>query len=356
MNQPIMAVENLNSSIQGSGERALSERDLELIHALQIAPRIPWAAAGEILGAHPAALSKRWTALQGRGAAWIAVELTTAARDQLLSFTQLGCLPESQAAITVELQALRHVISLDMLSQRHDLGLTLVASGMDEMANEIFEQLTAIEGVRSLESNFCVHMHRSAREWTLRTLDRQQVAAFKALDQEQTATDPSIVIRQEHRPVIEQLQRDPRSSVADIARTAGLSQTTARRQLARVLHSDVLSLRCDMAQPLSGYPVTAQWFTRLPAAQHHAAASALASMPNIRMVASTTGQANLMVAMWLRSVNDVLDAERVLGQKVPGLEVLHNSLLVRPSKRLGWLLQDDGRATGEYVPPPFALH
>lgn len=335
---------------------SLTERDLELIHALQLAPRVPWASAGEILGAHPTALSKRWSELQQRGVAWIAVETTTAARDQLLCFTHLGCRPDAQSQITRRLQTWPHTISIDMLSQNHDLGLTLVASGMDEVSNVIFEELASLEGVRSLESNFCVKMHRSARAWTLRALDREQVAAFKALNNEQTAVDPSIVIRHEHRLVIEQLQRNPRCSVAEIARATGLSVTTARRQLARVLHSDVLTLRCDMAQSLSGYPVTAQWFARLPASEHDASAAALAQMPNIRMIATTTGHANFMIAMWLRSVDDVLAAERSITVAVPNIEVLRSALLVRPSKRLGWLLQPDGRATGEYVPPPFAVH
>ncbi len=53
----------------------LSEEDLALIHALQIAPRLSWADAAEILGVHATTLAARWERLRSGGAAWITAHL-----------------------------------------------------------------------------------------------------------------------------------------------------------------------------------------------------------------------------------------------------------------------------------------
>lgn len=43
--------------------------------------------------------------------------------------------------------------------------------------------------------------------------------------------------------------------------------------------------------------------------------------------------------------------EQTLGQRLPELQVLESILHLRPVKRMGWLLTDDGRCTGEVVVP-----
>ena len=48
----------------------ISEEDLALVHALQIAPRVAWNDAARILDTHPATLAARWERLRERGVAW----------------------------------------------------------------------------------------------------------------------------------------------------------------------------------------------------------------------------------------------------------------------------------------------
>ncbi|MGA7205706.1 MAG: AsnC family protein, partial [Specibacter sp.] len=53
----------------------LSEEDLALIHALQIAPRAGWVDLGAVLGVHPSNAAARWERLVASGAAWITAHL-----------------------------------------------------------------------------------------------------------------------------------------------------------------------------------------------------------------------------------------------------------------------------------------
>lgn len=231
----------------------------------------------------------------------------------------------------------------------------LTGKSMSNVVNGTFNEITQLPGVTALHSNFSVQMHFTARDWHLSALGRSQIAALRELDGQQTHTDPGIAIREEHRPILSLLQQNGRCTAADVARVTGLSPTSARRQLSRVLHSDIITLRCDMAQALSGFPITAQWYARLPASQHAEAARALSTLPNMRMVCTTTGQANLLITMWLASVNDILDAQRSIETAATGIELLESALLISPSKRMGWLLRPDSTTTGRQVAPPLPL-
>ncbi|WP_338698562.1 AsnC family protein [Streptomyces sp. Q6] len=54
-------------------ESAVSEADLTLIHALQIAPRASWAQLAATLGPSAETLARRWSRLTARGHAWAGV-------------------------------------------------------------------------------------------------------------------------------------------------------------------------------------------------------------------------------------------------------------------------------------------
>jgi DNA-binding Lrp family transcriptional regulator len=244
------------------------------------------------------------------------------------------------------------VMSLDVLSRNHDLVLTIMDTSLAHLVESVYPQLTELDGVTGLSSMVSVAMHSPASNWRLQSLDRRQVEAAQAIHREQVRRDLHVQLGPEHGPVIELLQRDGRCSAAEVARVTGTSPATARRRLSRVLASDAVSLRCDMAQPASGFPVTVQWFTRLPMSEHPAAAKALAGGLNMRMIVSTTGRANFLLTMWLPSVNDLFTAERNIERLAPGIEILETSLLLGSRKRLGWIIRADGTADGRVVVPP----
>lgn len=336
--------------------QTLSEKDLALVNALQIAPRVPWAQAGEILDANPTVLAQRWERLRAQGLAWVTAQHTGRAPDQMLCFSELACAPASRTPILERLLGVPQVVSVDVFSHRQAFALTLVESSMANLVGRVFEPLLALEGVTDLESMVSLGMHVSAHSWRLTQLDRRQVEALRTVDRSQRPGGSSAPLGPDYAPVVTLLQRDGRASAAEVARALGVSHATARRRLARVLASDAVSLRCDMAQAASGFPLTVQWFARLPAAEHAAAAQRLAAQNSrLRLVASATGPRNFLVAMWLRSVNDLLAAEKTLTSTVPGLEISESAIMMRPYKRLGWEIRADSSTTGRLVPPPLLV-
>ena len=69
----------------------ISEEDLQLINALQIAPRISWSDAAGILGVHATTLAARWERLKASGAAWSTAHLMGDPKQMCLALVDVDC-------------------------------------------------------------------------------------------------------------------------------------------------------------------------------------------------------------------------------------------------------------------------
>lgn len=344
-------------SSNGQSKAELSDQDLGLISLLQWAPRITWGEAAEILDAHPTTLAGRWEKLRSSGAAWITAQVNLNDSKNLLSFQEVSCGAQQWERVVKELVAMPEVLSVDAFGREPDLGLTVVSRDLQSLSRIIEEKISRARGVVKIHNMISTKLHRAGDEWRLNRLSDEQRRAAQAWVAAERESLPvsSTPLSEDHRPVIEALMLDGRASAAEIARTTGLHPATARRYLHKVLASQLLSIRCDLIQRFSGMPITAQWFARLNANQHEAAAEALARDPRTRVVTSITGRANLMVIMWLRSVGEILEAERAIQSMVPGMEIQETVVSLRPIKRMGWVLSTEDHAGKRFISPRLHL-
>ncbi len=150
-------------------------------------------------------------------------------------------------------------------------------------------------------------------------------------------------------PLIEALAVDGRLTASELARRTDRNAATVRRQLPRLLASGLLTFRCEVSQLHVGRPVSCNWLARVPVDEHARTVQALATLPELRLCVSTTGETNVMLTAWTRSLTDLLALERFVGERLPWLAIMDSSVTLRVAKRMGWLLDDEGRRTGEVV-------
>lgn len=112
----------------------------------------------------------------------------------------------------------------------------------------------------------------------------------------------------------------------------------------------MLSFRCDVAQVPAQRPISSTWLVRVAPAHQKQTIEALAKLPELRLCASITGGANIAFTAWLRSLHDLIVLERLIGERMPWLAVIDSWVNLRTPKRMGWILDEQGRATGQ-VPP-----
>lgn len=145
------------------------------------------------------------------------------------------------------------------------------------------------------------------------------------------------------------LQNDGRATSAQIAEATGSHPTTAMRHLRLAVETGLVHLRCELAQEFSGYPVACQWYVRVAPDQLQSAVEYLRGFRTLRLCASTTGDTNLTFLLWLRSPEAVLGVESGLQSAASSVQVVESDVGVRTHKRMGWLLREDSRATGQVV-------
>ena len=319
----------------------LSEEDLALIHALQIAPRVSWTDAAEVLGVHPTSLAARWERLNGQGAAWVTGHLVGDPKQMSLAFIEVDCKMERRAQVVAALAAVPEIVTVEEAASNRDLVLTVITESLQNLSGEVIPAIAAIDGVTKSQTSLCTRLHSGGYAWRLNVLDRHQQQQLAALNHNHPAPGP---LPASHKALLPLLAANGRATAAQMARVLGRTPATVQRQLNRVLGSGVLSFRCEMAQRHSGFPVSCQWFARIPAGSHQSAAAALARVPNVRLCASTTGRTNFLVFMWLRSVAEVMDMELVLQQSIPGIELVESAVILATAKRVGWMLNPDSTA------------
>jgi DNA-binding Lrp family transcriptional regulator len=328
----------------------LDEKDLRLLHGLQIAPRIPWTEAARILGTTATSEAARWAGLRDRGLAWITAHPGGTYRRVTLALVEVDCLPGARRAVVDAVCADPRAVTVEESTRGRDLLLTVITEDLAALTEYVLDDLEALPGVARQRTYVATAVHRHGSHWRLDALNSVEEAAFETVARRETAAVPTTPPRDAW-PLIEALATDGRSSAADLARATGRNPATTRRQLARLLTSDLLSFRCELASEVSSWTVSSTWTAHVEPADHRKTVRALATMPELRMCISTTGDANLAMTFWTRSPHDMLRIERTLGEHLPWLRLRDNAINLRTPKRMGWLLDSSGRSTGRVVPP-----
>jgi hypothetical protein len=78
----------------------------------------------------------------------------------------------------------------------------------------------------------------------------------------------------------------------------------------------------------------------------------LGRMEEVRLVVTAVGEYNVIMAVWLRTLQDVNRLEAVIESRLPGVTIADRSVVLRTVKHLGHILDERGQATGETVPMP----
>lgn len=327
---------------------AFDELDLQLLHGLQIAPRVPWAQAARILGTTPATLVARWGRMRREGLAWIVAHPSGLVGDVTTAFVEVDCEPgrrhESVAALVQD----RRAMSVEETAHGRDLQMTVMTPDLRTLSRFLLDDLPALPGVRDVRASLALQLHRQGRDWRLQALEPRQVAAFESSAAQAVGGG---ALPRDPRPILTALEQDGRGSAAEIARIIGRDPSTVRRQLAQVLASGTLSFRCEIAQDPALWELHCTWLARVPEAEKARTVAALSTLPELRLLASISGESNLLVSAWTRSPADLMRVERLICDRLPWLTLSESIIVLRTAKRMGWLVDERGRATGEVVIP-----
>lgn len=326
----------------------LDELDRGVVHVLQIHPRAPWTLVGEVLGVNPVTAARRWHRLEEAGLAWVtAYPRLSNSRIVVTGVVEIDTEPGVAEDVAMAFAQDPSVANIKLTAGGRDLVTAVQARSLDELGRLSTQLFQRTPGVRATRTHVSTGVPTEGSRWRLRSLDEAQSARVEA------AAPPAVLPANATESrwddldtrLLELLGTDGRMSLRDLSTATDTSLTTVRRRLQSLLAAR-LSLRCDLARPLSGWPLSAVYFASVPGQYVEETSQVLSGVREVRSCAITTGPHNLVIDVWLRDLHDVHAFEAHLSRRLPRLTISDRSVVLRTVKHMGRLLDRDGRCVG----------
>ncbi|MER5634023.1 Lrp/AsnC family transcriptional regulator [Streptomyces nitrosporeus] len=322
----------------------LDELDYLLITALQTSPRAEWAQIGKALGVDASTAARRWNRLTEAGHAWLSCyTVAVGPTVPVIAFIEVDCAAGALHEVAAEIADDPHLITIEHVTGARDLVLTAAFPNLAALGRYVGFRLGRLPGVSATRSQTATTVHTEGSRWRLdRLAPGSQDLLAKERDPAPPRRGPAALDALDARLYL-LLSEDFRQPAARLAERLGVSPTTVRRRLDRMHRQDALIYRCEVARCLSGWPVSVTLWGIAPAADASRIVSQLIRMRETRLCASLTGPHNLMLAVWLRSAEDIGAFEARLADRFPELTVADRAVTLWPLKLAGHVLDPEGR-------------
>ncbi|WP_405659988.1 Lrp/AsnC family transcriptional regulator [Streptomyces sp. NBC_01166] len=320
------------------------ELDLAIIHALQTQPRVSWTRLGDVLGIDPVTAARRWDRLERTGTAWVDGYLSPGHDDGVYAQVEIdmGGLPLESSLDSLARDS--RILSLKQTTGSRDLLAIVGAASIDDLSRLVGQRIARLPGIRTTRVHVITAVPFEGDRWRLRSLSRAQQRAL-TVPREEVPDEP---LRPVDRALALALGHNGRMPVRDLATAAGTSPATVRRRLRVLTGNRRLALRCTLARPLTGFPVSVVYFASVPARHLEDTVASLSTLPELRMCTVTTGRDNLILDLWQRDLADVHSMEAHLESRLADhrLRITERAIVLRTVKHVGRILDRNGRSTG----------
>jgi len=327
---------------------SVDELDLALINALQVAPRASWSAVGAALGVDPVTVARRWERLEAAGLAWVTCVAGPLAHGEFcMAYIDVMCRPGRLDDVAAALTVHPEVRYLHQLASDFELLVVIAVATPADVAAYLSGRLAGTDGIAAYRAHLRTAGYREPSGWRLHTLTPAQRGALEFAARPSAQPDRRHVRTDDvDRRLFALLHEDGRMAASRVASRAGISEASARRRITRLLANQLVRLRCEVAQSVSGTPVTAVLRLRAAPERLDATAHQLAVLRETRMCCALTGPHNLLLMLWLPTLGDLPRFEAALVERMPGLDVADRAVCLRTLRQMGRLLDGAGRAVG----------
>ncbi|GLB69113.1 Lrp/AsnC family transcriptional regulator [Arthrobacter mangrovi] len=322
----------------------LSERDIELANALQLAPRASWAELAEVLHAHPTTLSRRWARLVGQGLARMSIAPSSMLMRAIdVAFVELTCENQRVKEVADRLIPDERLMSIQFIAGAGHLLLTVAAAG-HSLAGFLLGTLGEIPGVMHYSVRTVTSQVAEASSWNFRALPPAQARALAALHRKSTeSAGGTVQLDQTTRTLLRLLSIDGRSSYRELAAGTGIAPLSAARRVNRLISGGYINVRCDVARRGSGRSISAiLWGTMALPDIARINGTLFEKVAALRMMSTVTGANNIHIVVWLNNPMDLPAVEQQLLDAVPGLSIDDRRIVLRTFKYNGARLNEDG--------------
>ncbi|WP_329235592.1 Lrp/AsnC family transcriptional regulator [Actinoallomurus sp. NBC_01490] len=336
-------------AVQMADPFTLEATDLQIIRALQIDPRVPFATMAAVLGLSEPTVSRRYGRMRRTGVLRVTGVVDPGALGQSQWMVRLRCRPGSGAAIA------------EALADRDDVGwVALSAAGaevtcwvrsrsQEEREDLLGHKLPRATAVLDLESSVMLRKFLGGRGhyWAALTgvLTPEQEArlgsAGSPFTESAVVVSRSPHLRDHDERLLAALAADGRASLVDLAAAAGLTPGRASRRLQTLVAERVVHIHVELSPAALGYHARANLWLRVHPSKTKSVGRALAQMPEVGFAAAMSGKDNLHALVRCRDLEELFAFTSDRVGALPGVEAAEVSPIHRQIKQAGTLLSGD---------------
>ncbi|AHH96664.1 Lrp/AsnC family transcriptional regulator [Kutzneria albida] len=311
----------------------LDALDRQLMHALQLDGRAPFARIAAVLAVSDQTVARRYHRLRSAGALRV-LGLTAARRlGQVDWFLRVQCAPDAATTVAAALARREDTSWVSLTSGGTEI--TCVARGAQDTV--LLSKLPRSPRILSVTAHCLLRSiagHEAAWPGRTAALSADQVAALQWTG----SSEVDVTLTEPDHAVLRVLAEDGRADHARLAKAGGCSESTVRRRLDQLRRGQVLYFDVETDSRLFGYhSESVLWLTVAPA-QLATVARALAGHAEIAFAAATTGPSNVVAFAVCRDADALYTylSERI--GALPGVLQVETAPIVRSAKRAGPLL------------------
>jgi Lrp/AsnC family transcriptional regulator, regulator for asnA, asnC and gidA len=145
-------------------------------------------------------------------------------------------------------------------------------------------------------------------------------------------SQPAVLYDDLDREIIGLLQQDGRRPNTDIAQLLGVTETTVRKRIGRLVAENLIKVVAIPSPEVVGMSMSAIVGITVDMSAHEKVAAALEAMPNTRYVGYSTGPYDLIIEVFFRSHEELLQLLGGKLAKIPGILKTDTSVILKVTK------------------------
>ncbi|RSM74418.1 AsnC family transcriptional regulator [Amycolatopsis sp. WAC 01375] len=323
----------------------LTEPDLDLIAALQVAPRASVATLAEALDVSASTVGRRLTRLEEQRILRVIGQVEWRARARgNPRHVWVTTEPGASGSAAKALARFPEVQLAAETAGRSDVYLAVHVPDRAQARELLAERIPGVAGVAGTHSELVLRALTRADSWRLHRLSEEQQEIL-AREQVVPGTPDGFdadEVGPDERRLIGLLAGNGRITAAEAGRILDLSQSTAYRLIQSTLRRGIVRPRVEVEPAQLGYELEAVIALTITPGAIQAVAAELARHPSARYVSIVAGTASVIHQGVFRNEDEMADFLTRDLAPLPGITALQVSVVLRMLRRY-WLYREDGR-------------
>jgi DNA-binding Lrp family transcriptional regulator len=311
---------------------AFGDLDLQILQALRLDARVPFAQIAEVLGVSDQTVARRYARMRAAGSLRVRALTDPGRLGRLEWLVRIRCTPDSAGPLGTQLARHPDISWISRTSGGTELVCVTSAPGpADEL---LLKALPRSARILDLTAHCLLHVffgRGGGMAGRIDALTPAQVARLRPARQPSAGPDP-ISLDDTDRAIIAVLRVDGRAPITRLAAETGLPHATVQRRITRMRASGVLLFDIDTERERLGVRLrTLLWLTVAPAGLMPTG-EALAAHPEVAFAAAVTGDRNLYASVATSGVPELTTYLTTRVAALPGVTFSESTLVLHTIK------------------------